>query len=78
MAEDLDAVMADIETRMQVEGVERRGAVVLCLAQLAGEVMRAALAAGIPYAMAQEMAQDYWASEMATTEVVEAGSVEDE
>jgi hypothetical protein len=75
---DIDAVMGEIEEKMAVAQLEKRGAMAVCVASIAAMVMREALAGGVPYSLAKEMAEDYWKSEMAPVEVYQLVAGEDE
>ncbi|MEV5677489.1 hypothetical protein [Streptomyces sp. NPDC052179] len=62
--EDADTIISDIESRMALVNLVRRGEYAEGIAALSGDVMKSALEAGIPYAMAEEMASDFWKAEM--------------
>ncbi|MFG2228001.1 hypothetical protein [Streptomyces sp. NPDC048644] len=44
--------------------IEQRGAAVVVLARISGVVYTEAIVAGVPHALAQEMATDYWNNEV--------------
>lgn len=62
--ESADAILADIEAQMAVAKLEQRGLYAAAIAILSGDIMRNALSAGVPYALAREMAADFWKAEM--------------
>ncbi|MFJ7329062.1 hypothetical protein ACIQVN_22820 [Streptomyces cyaneofuscatus] len=62
--EDADTIISDLESRMALVNLVRRGEYAAGIAVLSGDVMKSALEAGIPHAMAEEMASDFWKAEM--------------
>ncbi|MGW1231459.1 hypothetical protein [Streptomyces californicus] len=62
--EDADTIMSDIESRMALVTLVRRGEYAACIAALSGDVMKSAVGAGVPHALAEEMASDFWKAEM--------------
>ncbi|MEV6553935.1 hypothetical protein AB0M57_35360 [Streptomyces sp. NPDC051597] len=62
-ADGFDDLISSIETELNQSLMEKRGALTLLLARVTGAVYTEALAAGVPHALAQAMAQDYWTSE---------------
>lgn len=62
--ENADSIMADLETQMAIANLERRGLYASGIAIMAGDILRSALAAGVPYPLAREMAADFWKAEM--------------
>ncbi|MEV5883128.1 hypothetical protein AB0L74_10490 [Streptomyces sp. NPDC052020] len=62
--ESADAILADLEAQMAVAKLEQRGIYAAAIAILSGDIMKNALAAGVPYSLAQEMAADFWKAEM--------------
>ncbi|MFC9591491.1 hypothetical protein ACFTUC_17085 [Streptomyces sp. NPDC056944] len=77
-SEDFDSLMRSIEGDFAIAEAEKRGNFAICIAHVAGAVMKTALEGGVPYSLAQEMARDYWNSEMIPVEVMEAGNEADE
>ncbi|MER6912263.1 hypothetical protein ABT354_11370 [Streptomyces sp. NPDC000594] len=65
-----DDLVAGIETEMNQAVIEKRGTLAVMLARVAGAVYTEAIAAGVPHALAQEMATDYWAGEMPSAAAV--------
>ncbi|MFK0231247.1 hypothetical protein ACIQUL_36390 [Streptomyces sp. NPDC090303] len=72
--EDFESVIRAIEGDFAIAEAEKRGNFAVCIAHVAGVVMKSALDSGVPYELAQEMARDYWNSEMIPIEVLEAGN----
>ncbi|MFF8629647.1 hypothetical protein [Streptomyces werraensis] len=64
MNESADNIMADLEAQMAVANLERRGLYAAAIAVLAGDILRNALQAGVPYPLAKEMAADFWKTEI--------------
>ncbi|MFI1530078.1 hypothetical protein [Streptomyces griseus] len=62
--EDAETILSDLESRMALVNLIKRGEYASGIAVLAGDVMKSALGAGIPYSMAEEMAGDFWKAEM--------------
>lgn len=62
--ESADEILADIEAQMAVAKLEQRGLYAAAIAILSGDIMKNALAAGVPYNLAREMAADFWKAEM--------------
>ncbi|MYX26019.1 hypothetical protein GTY75_04935 [Streptomyces sp. SID8381] len=61
---EADSIMAELETEMAIANLGRRGKYVAAIAVMAGDILTVALAAGVPYALAKEMATDFWKSEV--------------
>ncbi|MFD5050465.1 hypothetical protein [Streptomyces tendae] len=59
-----DELVSNIETEFNQALIEKRGTITLMLARIAGTIYTEAIAHGVPHALAQEMAQDYWIKEM--------------
>lgn len=77
--EGIEDVMSAIASDIALKDLERRGHYVMCIAAVAGEVLKAAMMCGVPHALAEEMARDYWNGEMAPLQLAHlAGLVEDE
>lgn len=62
--EDANTIISDLESQMALVNLIKRGEYAAGIAVLAGDIMKSALAVGIPYAMAEEMAADFWKAEM--------------
>ncbi|MEV0475296.1 hypothetical protein [Streptomyces prunicolor] len=62
--EDADSIMASIETQMAFANLEKRGEFAAGIAIVASDILKVALAAGVPYALAEEMATDFWKAEI--------------
>ncbi|MFJ8699426.1 hypothetical protein [Streptomyces ardesiacus] len=62
--ESADEILADIEAQMAVAKLEQRGLYAAAIAILSGDIMKNALASGVPYNLAREMAADFWKAEM--------------
>ena len=62
--EDANTIMSDLESQMALVNLVKRGEYAAGIAALSGDVLKSALAAGVPYAMAEEMAGDFWKAEM--------------
>jgi glycerol-3-phosphate acyltransferase PlsY len=62
--EDANSIMSDLESQMALANLIKRGEYAAGIAVLSGDVLKSALAAGVPYAMAEEMAGDFWKAEM--------------
>ncbi|MFD4608313.1 hypothetical protein ACFWOT_09375 [Streptomyces sp. NPDC058440] len=61
---DADSIMANLEAQMAMTKLEGRGTYATGIAILSGQIMQSALAYGVPYALAEEMATDFWKAEM--------------
>ncbi|MFJ2402478.1 hypothetical protein ACIOUE_14365 [Streptomyces xanthochromogenes] len=66
-ADGFDELISGIETEMNQALIEKRGTAAVILARIAGVVYTEAIASGVPHALAQAMAQDYWSSEVFPT-----------
>ncbi|QKW48847.1 hypothetical protein [Streptomyces buecherae] len=75
-ADDFEELISGIETEMSQALIEKRGTAVVALARITGVVYTEAIAAGVPHALAQEMATDYWAQEMHAEVVAVAEEVD--
>ncbi|MFE0773881.1 hypothetical protein [Streptomyces sp. NPDC058861] len=65
MNEDgVDALVASLESRFAAARLEKRGTVALLAAKITGTLYLEAVTAGVPHLLAQEMAQDFWHSEL--------------
>ncbi|MGW1867919.1 hypothetical protein ACWCPS_20405 [Streptomyces mauvecolor] len=73
-----EELVAGIETEMNQAVIEKRGTVAITLARIAGVVYTEAIAAGVPHALAQEMATDYWVKEMRPEVTIVGDDSEDE
>lgn len=62
--ENAEAIMSELETQMAFANLEKRGTYAAGIAVLAGDILRAAVASGVPYNLAREMAADFWKAEM--------------
>lgn len=62
--EDANSIISDLESQMALANLIKRGEYAAGIAILSGDVLKAALSAGVPYAMAEEMAGDFWKAEM--------------
>ncbi|MER6102369.1 hypothetical protein ABT115_08570 [Streptomyces sp. NPDC001832] len=62
--DDAESIMAELESQMALDGLEKRGDYAAGIAIMAGKVMSSAMAYGVPYALAEEMATDFWKAEM--------------
>ncbi|MFE5542804.1 hypothetical protein ACFQ71_03190 [Streptomyces sp. NPDC056534] len=62
--EDANSIISDLESQMALANLVKRGEYAACIACLSGDVLKVALKSGIPYAMAEEMAGDFWKAEM--------------
>ncbi|MFF4557200.1 hypothetical protein [Streptomyces sp. NPDC001422] len=62
-SEYVRSVVDEIGDEVKARELEKRYQHALLIAGGAGDVLRTALGAGLPYSMAQEMAQDFWAAE---------------
>ncbi|MER7987011.1 hypothetical protein ABTY53_15670 [Streptomyces noursei] len=59
-----DELISDVETEMSQALIQKRGAVTLMLARIAGTIYTEAVGHGVPHSLAQGMAQDYWTREL--------------
>lgn len=62
--EDADAILASIESQMAFATLEKRAEYAAGVAVLSGDILKIALSSGVPYALAEEMATDFWKTEM--------------
>ena len=62
--ESADKIMADLEAQMAIANLRKRGLYASAIAIIAGDILRSALASGVPYNLAREMAEDFWKAEM--------------
>jgi glycerol-3-phosphate acyltransferase PlsY len=62
--EDANSIMSDLESQMALANLIKRGEYAAGIAVLSGDILKSAVAAGVPYAMAEEMAGDFWKAEM--------------
>ncbi|MFF4245259.1 hypothetical protein ACFYY2_12395 [Streptomyces sp. NPDC001822] len=62
--EDANSIISDLESQMARANLIKRGEYAAGIAVLAGAVLKSALEAGVPYALAEEMAGDFWKAEM--------------
>jgi hypothetical protein len=62
--EDVNSVMADIESQMALVKLAQRGEYAAGIALLSGDILKTAVASGVPSHMAEEMAADFWKAEM--------------
>ncbi|MEU8948746.1 hypothetical protein [Streptomyces sp. NPDC048489] len=62
-SEYVRAVVDDIADKVKLDELQKRYDHALMVAKGSGNILRTALAAGVPYTMAQEMAGDFWAAE---------------
>ncbi|WP_326827394.1 hypothetical protein [Streptomyces sp. NBC_01751] len=62
--EDANTIISDLESQMALVNLIKRGEYAAGIATLSGEILKSALEAGVPYAMAEEMAGDFWKAEM--------------
>lgn len=69
-ADGFEELVSTIEDELNQTLMEKRGAAALMFARITGALYTEAITSGVPHVLAQEMAQDYWASEMRPTEVV--------
>ncbi|MET7984530.1 hypothetical protein [Streptomyces sp. NPDC005281] len=61
---EAESIMSNIESQMALAGLEKRGEYAAGIAILAGDILKIALSNGVPYALAREMASDFWKAEM--------------
>jgi hypothetical protein len=61
---EAESIMSNIESQMALAGLEKRGEYAAGIAILAGDILKLALSNGVPYALAREMASDFWKAEM--------------
>ncbi|MFI0553389.1 hypothetical protein [Streptomyces scabiei] len=61
---EAESIIADIEHGMALANLEKRGEYAAGIAIIAGDILKLALAAGVPYSLAREMATDFWKAEM--------------
>ncbi|MGW2711410.1 hypothetical protein HKX69_05665 [Streptomyces argyrophyllae] len=61
---EAESIISSLESEMAVANLEKRGLYAVGIAILAGDILRSALAAGVPYSLAREMATDFWKAEM--------------
>lgn len=61
---EAESIISDIEQRMALANLEKRGEYAAGIAIISGDILKLALAAGVPYNLAREMASDFWKSEM--------------
>jgi hypothetical protein len=66
----VDGVMDEIQEKAHREALQRRFDHALMIAAGAGDVLKTALGAGLPYSMAQEMAGDFWSAEYVAANLV--------
>ncbi|WP_435270899.1 hypothetical protein [Streptomyces sp. 1222.5] len=61
---EAESIISDIESQMALANLSKRGEYAAGIAILAGDILKLALAAGVPYNLAREMASDFWKAEM--------------
>jgi hypothetical protein len=61
---EAESIMSDIESQMALANLAKRGEYAAGIAILSGDILKMAVAAGVPYALAREMAADFWKAEM--------------
>ncbi|MFF1450136.1 hypothetical protein ACFVYF_18655 [Streptomyces sp. NPDC058274] len=61
---EAESIISDIEHRMALANLEKRGEYAAGIAIISGDILKLAVAAGVPYALAREMAADFWKAEM--------------
>jgi hypothetical protein len=61
---EAETIMSDIESQMALANLAKRGEYAANIAGLSGDILKVALATGVPYPLAREMAADFWKAEM--------------
>ncbi|MFJ3634660.1 hypothetical protein [Streptomyces sp. NPDC090112] len=59
-----EELISGIETQMTAERLHKQGAFAVTAARISGTVLSEALASGVPYELAKDMAADTWNSIM--------------
>ncbi|MEU6765870.1 hypothetical protein ABZ916_25545 [Streptomyces sp. NPDC046853] len=62
--EDANTIMSELESQLALATLIRRGEYAATISIISGDILKSALAAGVPYLMAEEMARDFWKAEM--------------
>ncbi len=62
--EDANTIISDLESQLALANLLKRGEYAAAISILSGDILKSALAAGVPYRMAEEMAGDFWKAEM--------------
>ena len=66
---EADFLISSVESKMALFNLAQRGEYASGVALLAGDVLKTALASGVPHHLAEEMATDFWKAEMLTDTV---------
>jgi hypothetical protein len=61
---EADSIISNIEAQMALANLSKRGEYAAGIAILSGDILKMALASGVPYPLAREMAADFWKAEM--------------
>ncbi|MFF3416855.1 hypothetical protein ACFYW9_19465 [Streptomyces sp. NPDC002698] len=61
---EADEILSALESEMALTNLANRGEYAAGIAVCAGNVLTVALASGVPYILAKEMASDFWKAEM--------------
>jgi hypothetical protein len=61
---EAETIMSNIESQMALANLGKRGEYAANIAGLSGDILRVAVASGVPYPLAREMAADFWKAEM--------------
>ncbi|MEU6389994.1 hypothetical protein [Streptomyces sp. NPDC046939] len=77
-AGSFEELISGIETEMTATRLHKQGAFAITSARIAGSVFTEAMATGVPYDLAKEMAQDTWNAVMCLTPVDFVPAEEDE
>ncbi|MFE9442522.1 hypothetical protein ACFYO2_26805 [Streptomyces sp. NPDC006602] len=71
-AGSFEELISGIETEMNAERLHKQGAYAVTAARISGTVITEAVASGVPYELAKEMAADTWNSIMGFHPLLEA------
>jgi hypothetical protein len=66
---EAESIIAGLESELALAALEKRGEYAAGIAILSGDILRVALAAGVPFGLAREMAADFWKAELLTDTV---------
>jgi hypothetical protein len=61
---EAESIISDLEGQLALASLEKRGQYAAGIALLAGDILKVALAASVPYSLAREMASDFWKAEL--------------
>jgi hypothetical protein len=61
---EAESIISNLESEMALANLSKRGEYAAGIAILSGDILKMALASGVPYSLAEEMAGDFWKAEM--------------